>query len=183
MRRIAAVLAVCLIGLFLVSTGAGPLSAVARAQETTTAPDYAAWETVATRVEAVLEEAKASTGALEDLRAEVVDWREQFTTAQAANNSRIKTLRDQISALGEPPADGAEEPRDIADRRAELQSQLARAEAPRLKAEEAYLRADGLVKEIDTIVRERQAERLLKLGPSPLNPAHWATAFGDLGSL
>ncbi|MGB5557357.1 MAG: DUF3772 domain-containing protein [Paracoccaceae bacterium] len=181
MRRFVIVLTLFLIG--LIGTGAAPglVATVAIAQDAAAGPDYAAWQELAGRAESAIEEAGASTGALEDLRAELVGWREKFSAAQASNNSRITTLRDQISALGPVPESGVQEPQDIAQRRSELQSQLSRLEAPRLKAEEAYQRADGLVKEIDTIIRERQTQRLLKLGPSPLNPIHWSTAISDLG--
>ncbi len=178
MRRLVAVLTLCLIGLAAVA--AGPTILLAQTQEVAAGLDYEAWEPVALRAESVVDDARASTTALEDLRAEIVAWRQRFQQAQAANNSRTTTLRDQIAALGEPPAEGVEEPQDIVDRRKELQSQLQRAEAPRLKAEEAHLRADGLVKEIDAIIRERQTERLLELGPSPLNPAYWTEAVLDL---
>ncbi len=181
MRRLVSVLTLCLIALLVVAAATGGNWTGAWAQEARPGPVYEAWEKVAQRAESVVENPEASTKALEELRAEVVAWRQTFQQSQASNDSRTKTLRDQIAALGEPPADGVEEPREIADRRKELDAQLKQAEAPRLKAEEAHLRADGLVKEIDVIIRERQTERLLSLGPSPLNPTGWRTAFGDLG--
>ena len=178
MRRLAAVFALCLLGLaaaMLVS----PLNV--HAQEA--APvDYDQWESVASEAEAKLEDGDPKQAELDQLRADLVSWRSTFSDAQATNASRIETLREQISALGPAPAEGEEEPAEIVTRRSELQNTLARLEAPRLKAEEAYSRADGLVKEIDAIARERQARRLLTLGPSPLNPSLWTAAFKDLGA-
>ncbi|SIO26072.1 Small-conductance mechanosensitive channel [Rhodovulum sp. ES.010] len=143
-------------------------------------PDYQVWEQVATRAEEVLEAGRASNQALEALRAQLVEWRTRFLSAQDINSARIKTLRDQISALGPPPAEGETEPTEIAERRAALNAQLAELQAPGLKAVEAHSRADGLIREIDSVIRERQASRLLELGPSPLNPSHWPDALAAL---
>ena len=67
------------------------------------------------------------------------------------------------------------------------EEQLARLEAPRRTAEEAYSRADALIRQIDTLLRERKASELLRLGPTPLNPANWPTAArevsGSVGGL
>lgn len=177
MRRLA-VLAVCLLAL-AAATLVGPFGA--HAQDTASI-DYDQWESVAAEAESALENDEPTEPELSQLRADLVSWRSQLSDAQATNQSRITTLRDQISALGTAPGEGEEEPPEVASRRDELESQLARLEAPRLKAEEAYSRADGLVKEIDTIARERQTRRLLKLGPTPLNPALWMAAVKDLGA-
>jgi len=142
--------------------------------------DYDEWNRIASRAEGVLEDRRASNVALEELRAEVVSWRGQFAQAQTTNQTRISTVRDQIAALGPLPEDGSAEVQEIADRRIELDAQLARLEAPRRKADEAFSRANGIISEIDAIVRERQAESLSELGPSPINPANWPAAFRSL---
>lgn len=168
---------------FVILAGAAPLAAPpAQAQTATTeatdlAPDYVAWEAVAKRAEDAVQAARASTPALEDLRAELVGWRAKFLAAQSINQTRIKTLKDQIATLGPVPADGTSEPDEIASRRVALNDQLAKLQAPVLSAEEAYSRADGVIREIDTLIRERQADQLLQLGPSPLNPANWTTSL------
>ena len=153
------------------------LPALGSAQTET--PDYTAWQNVAQRAEIAVENGRASTNALEALRAQIVDWREQFLEAQTANEARIKTLTSQITSLG-TPAEGVEEAPDIAERRAELTEQLQRLRTPVVSAEEAYSRADGVIKEIDTIIRERQTNALLSGGPSPLNPTHWGPALEAL---
>ncbi|MBN2906014.1 MAG: mechanosensitive ion channel family protein [Rhodobacteraceae bacterium] len=165
----------------LCGPAAGPLLAQQQTpSEAQAAPDYREWETVATRAEDVLQTDRAANAALEQLRGQLADWRSRFLSAQDINAARIKTLRDQISALGAPPAEGESEPDEIARRRSELNQQLAELQAPGLKAVEAYSRADGLIREIDSIIRERQANQLLQLGPSPINPANWDDGLAAL---
>ncbi|WP_108483954.1 DUF3772 domain-containing protein [Oceaniglobus ichthyenteri] len=156
------------------------LLACATLAQTTT--DLAEWEGVAGRAEATLEADRASDRAMEQLRSELVQFREQFLAAQGGNQTRINTLLAQIAALGPAPTDSdpPEEPA-LAQRRAELAEQLTRLRAPQLSAEEAYNRADGLIREIDGKLRERQTEEVLRLGPSPLNPALWGPALSELG--
>ncbi|MWD26092.1 DUF3772 domain-containing protein [Aquicoccus sp. SCR17] len=142
--------------------------------------DYSDWETSADQAEQTIEESEASNPELENLRADLAAWRDKFLTARNANQSRISTLQSQLDALGPEPEEGAEESDQIAARRSDLNSQLAELRAPVLRAEEAFNRADGLINEIDATIRERETERLLTLGPSPLNPVHWPKAVEGL---
>lgn len=148
------------------------------AQEADGRPDIKTWNNVATLAEETIERDAASNESFERLRAEIAEYRASFTAGTQINAERIATLRTQIDALGPVPESG-EEPEDIAARRTQLETQLETLQAPVRVSEEAFRRADGLIREIDTIIRERQARRLLALGPSPLNPAHWPTAFED----
>ncbi|MDF0602020.1 DUF3772 domain-containing protein [Psychromarinibacter sp. C21-152] len=138
--------------------------------------DYEAWERVATRAEAAVDSARASNEALETLRAEIDGWRERFLQAQTVNASRIETLRAQIEALGPAPAEGEAEVAELSERRQTLNQQLSEALAPVRRAEEAFSRAEGLIRRIDALIRLRQADALLSIGPSPLNPAIWPDA-------
>jgi small-conductance mechanosensitive channel len=139
-------------------------------------PDYKAWERTATRAESQTQDSTTPTEALTKMRGYVAEWRATFLAAQNVNSARIATLRGQIDALGAPPAEGAMEEESVAVRRTELSDQLARLQAPVIAADEAYRRADGLIKEIDRQLRERQANQLMELAPSPLNPVHWPEA-------
>jgi len=151
----------------------------AKAQQAAQAIDYVAWEKTATRAENAIETARASTPALESLRAELVTWRNAFQRAQSANASNIETARRQREALGPVPEDGTEST-DIAAQRESLTARLAELQSPVKQAELAFNRADGLIKGIDAIIRNRQAEELVQQGPSPLNPAHWPDALREL---
>ena len=145
-----------------------------------TAPDYAAWQSVAERAEEAVENAEASNQVLEELRAEIVDWRQEFEGQLDSNDSRIATLREQIEALGPAPEEGETEVTEIAERRSELSAQIERLTTPRRIAEEAFSRSNGVISEIDRIIRDRQANALLDAGPWPINPAHWADALRQL---
>ncbi len=158
-----------------------PLLVQGAAAQEAAQPDYSAWDLRARADEARLDLGSANIPELERIRARIADWRAQFLEAQGTNGTRIGTLQAQIEALGPLPAEGVEEPAEIAFRRIELNAQLADLRAPVLQAEEAYTRADGMVREIDAIIRERQTDALLALGPTPLNPANWTGAVEDLG--
>ncbi|MGR3435667.1 MAG: DUF3772 domain-containing protein, partial [Shimia sp.] len=132
----------------------------------------------AMRAEAAVEAGRASDAAFTDLRAQIVAFRSRFQAAQNQGDARLDTLRAQLAALGPAPEEGAPpEAPEIAARRAELTEQIAALEAPRRRAVEAFSRADGIVDEIDRIIRDRQADELLELGPTPLNPLSWTAAW------
>jgi small-conductance mechanosensitive channel len=161
---------------------AAGLPTIGKTKPTSGTLDYAAWEKMAGRAEAELAAANtAGADTLDRLRSQLTDWREAFLGAENANAARIDTLRRQISALGPAPDASVTEPEDIAKRRVELADQLVRLQAPGIAAEEAYRRADGLIAEIDRVLRERQADALLKLWPSPVNPANWPAGMEGVG--
>ena len=144
------------------------------------APDYDAWDSRAASGERILQEPEVTDASLEALRTQLAEWREQFLAGQEINGTRIEALEAQIGALGDPPAEGESEPEDIAERRAALNEQLSQLRAPAIRAEEAYTRANAMIGEIDRIIRERQADALLTVGPSPLNPVYWPGAVDRL---
>ena len=135
--RVLALLLALVLGLVI---WAGPQGAAAQgtpqpaAQDSPAGPDYSTWQDTATRAEDAIETGRASNVALEELRAEIVGWREAFLSAQSTNGTRLSTLRTQIEALGPVPENG-EESEEIAARRAELGAEggrrVADGDAPR----------------------------------------------------
>ncbi|MGD9862490.1 MAG: DUF3772 domain-containing protein [Pseudodonghicola sp.] len=141
---------------------------------------YNGWLDTARRAEAAIDADRASNAAMEELRSELVAYRQTFLTAGDRNSARIATLQAQLAALGEAPAEGQTESEDIAVLRRSLNAQLATLRVPAVVAQEAYSRADGLIGELDRIIRERQAHELLSRGKTPLNPAEWTIALTQL---
>lgn len=141
---------------------------------------YANWLKLAQRAEEVVDANRASSIAMEQLRADIVDYREIFARVRTENSARIDTLEAQIAALPDPPKDDETEAQDIATLRSHLNDRLDELKVPRIMAEEAYSRADGLIAEIDRILRDRQRKRLLARGPSPLLPDAWTAFYRDM---
>ncbi len=144
-----------------------------QASEAATGPDMVLWESLATLAEAALADSATDSAILLDLRAQLVEKRAAFLAVQDASRERVAALRRQIEALGPPPEEGDTEPPEIAERRTALNEQLSRVAAPGITADEAFRRADGLIRTIDRVLRERDADALMTLWPSPVNPANW----------
>ncbi|WP_407496531.1 DUF3772 domain-containing protein [Pseudooceanicola sp. MF1-13] len=141
--------------------------------------DYEAWGAVATRAEEAIENGAASEEAFDGLRAELTDWRQTFQAARTQNAAAIEAVRAQLDALGPKPEDAEEAP-ETADQRETLNERLNELRAPVQRAEVAFSRADALIAQIDRIQRDRQADKLLELGPTPLNPVIWPQAVEAL---
>ncbi len=163
---------------FLVLT---PLIGAVYAQDTPeiSQADQAAWEQTAKRADEAVTAGRASDLAFEELRIELADWRGRFANARDINQNAIATLQSQIDALGPKPETGNEAP-EISSTRKKLNDQLAKLRAPVQEADLNYSRADGLIRSIDKIIHERQTAALLKIGPSPLNPANWGQGLEAL---
>ena len=145
------------------------------------APDYKSFETVSAQVETAVAKGEVLDARLSEMRADMVKWRSTFTDAQGVNGDQIATVKSQIAALGEPPAEGTTEDPAIAKRRDELNAQLSKLQAPVIAASEAATRADSIIRTIDKLIRERQADKLLRLSPSVANPVNWPVAVSMLG--
>ncbi|MEM9796952.1 MAG: DUF3772 domain-containing protein [Pseudomonadota bacterium] len=152
-------------------------------------PDQAEWSAVTERAETVLGRGVASAEALEELRADLVDWRNRFAAAEDTNATRIAAIQAQIDALGPAPAEGETEAPGIAEQRAALQAQLNQLLLPVREAQAAFAEADALVAETDRLIDASRTEAVLRRDASPLNPTLWPPAiaqtaiwFGALGA-
>ena len=173
MYRGFAYLLICIVGLSgLTAIWVDPV--VAQTSESTV-PDYDAWGQVVTRAQDAIDVNRASDQALSGLREELSGWRQVFESAQDGNQLRQNTVQDQLTALGPVPESG-DEPAEIADRRTQLNAQLLDMRVPLVQAQEAFQQASGLIDELDATLRARQADALMRLGPSPLNPTYWPAA-------
>lgn len=161
--------------------GGNPGQTGAGSYQKTTTNTLSAWEQIARRAEEAINAGRASTAALEELRGQLVEWRDRFLAAQTTNKSAIDTLKAQIATLGAKPDSGEETP-EIANQRKVLERRLAQLQAPVKSAEVAYSQADGLIRGIDRIIRSRKADALMELGVSPLNPVHWNKGIPALKS-
>lgn len=158
------------------------LPGLAQTVPTPAGPDYERWAVLAAAAERRTESPSTREATLNLIREQVVAMRAEFVAARDAQRERIATLREQIAALGPPPAEGATEAAEITQRRSELGALLAEREAPLLAADEALARAEAIVRAIDRELRTRQANALLALGPTPINPANWLAAVDTLFS-
>lgn len=159
----------------LLALGLAGMPGGVRAQVEITQTEYATWEEIAKRAEDAIESERASTAVFEDLRGELTVWRGRFDAAKGQNSSAIATVERQLKTLGAPPETGNESA-DIQVQRDRLNQRLHELKEPATNAELAHERAEGLIKGVDQIIRNRQAEKLLEVGPSPINPAHWPVA-------
>lgn len=176
-RRLHHLCLVLFLGLSTVLALAAP--PLAQGQGTAETLDIAAWEELAARADEMIERAEATTEDLENTRSEINGWRQQFLALQGTNATAIRTVQEQLASIGPAPETG-EEPEDITAQREELQRRLTRLQAPGRLADLGRTRADGLILGIDAIIRNRQTEELLRLGPSPINPLHWPEAVRTL---
>lgn len=143
--------------------------------------DLERWQTIATRAEAAIDSRQGSDSFFESLRSTVADYRKVFDAGRDLNKDRIQTLRNQLAAIGPEPESGTEAA-DVTAKRADLNKQLAQLLVPVQTAQSGFVRADAIVSQIDRILRERQADELLKITPSPLNLGLWQPAITDLAS-
>ncbi|MFY0691799.1 MAG: mechanosensitive ion channel family protein [Paracoccaceae bacterium] len=158
-------------------------SAGAPSTQEAQAPDYVAWERTAERAREVIAADRASFEAMEALRKQLVVWRDRFQARQSDNATQIELVRSQIEALGPAPEGDGTEPGEITQRRAGLNTELNTLLAPVRRAQDAFTLADGLIKKLDSTLRDRRAQQVLRLDPSPLNPVNWPQGISALSAI
>ena len=166
----------------VVSLAVGLLSPASLPANAQTPPPVDDWDRTASQAETVLRSGAPSEVILDTLRRDLVAQRSAALLAEEEFGTRVSQLESQLAALGAVPEDGTE-PAEIAERRSDLTDDLEAARVPFVNAQAAIVRADNLISDIDALLRGRFSKRLTTLGPSPLNPAHWATALSDMSTL
>ncbi|SFI86459.1 DUF3772 domain-containing protein [Albimonas pacifica] len=141
-----------------------------------------AWADTAHDAESALADGSVSTAEFEAMRARLVRQRDEAASTAERLRAAHQPLAAQLEALGEGATEGGASPRaeaGLSELRHELQDRIDALESRAKRADLAYSRADSLVREIDELIRRRQVEEFLTLGPSPLAPTTWGPALSD----
>jgi potassium-dependent mechanosensitive channel len=158
---------------------AGLLAGAAGAQ---TDAEAKRWDGVATTAEERIADPATSTDQLNELRERLVGQRNAISAAEQAAKPAVDELNQRLQAIGPAPAEGQDEAPEVAELRRTLQEEIATAQAPVLTAQEAYKRTETLIASIDRTVRARFSAELMQRAPSPLRPAGWGNAAGELAA-
>lgn len=141
------------------------------------------WQKVLDDAEKDLAEADIPDRRLAALRDELttiqLDAREAAETALP----QVQVIRDELAALGPPPAEGAppEAPTVSAKRKA-INERLAAAEGAIKEADLIIARAARLAGDVKSLRRARFTEHVLKRGVSPLSPGVWRKAWSEVNT-
>ena len=169
------------LGLFVLLTLS--LFAPPLAAETNGVPDFderaAQWEEAIEQAERGLETDFAEEDVNDARRAlqEVVTDAEQ---AQVTANARLSTIRQQLEALGSPPAPGEpEEDETIAQLRESLRSQASTIEGRARQANLARVRATELLEEVAAWEQARFRDLVLQYNPPPVSAEVWRSGLRD----
>ncbi|WP_290652413.1 mechanosensitive ion channel domain-containing protein, partial [Aquisalimonas sp.] len=146
-------------------------------------PDFeerqAEWERTIERAERALEVDFLADDVYEVRRAlqDAVSGAEQ---AQATAVARLVTVRQQLEALGPPPAEDAPaEDATIARLRENLRDQVSTFEGRSRQANLARVRANELLGDIATWEQARFREVILVQNPPPVTPQVWQSGFSE----
>lgn len=141
------------------------------------------WDRTADRARGVIDAGEASREAFELLRGDLETQKAEAQVVADEAAKEIARLKSETDALGPLPESGQDVSDDIAKLRQSLRGQMADVEAVQLRAQRVVTRAETLIADLNETAQRRFLERLTTLGPSPVNPANWATAFEAIGGL
>jgi len=117
------------------------------------------------------------------LRDELTNIQLEARTAADEALPEVQVIRDELAALGPPPAEGAPpEAPTVAAKRKAMNERLAAAEGAIKEAELIMARAGRLASDVKTLRRTRFTERILTRGVSPLSPTVWRKAWSELST-
>jgi potassium efflux system protein len=141
------------------------------------------WQKTLDEAEKELARPELSDARLAELRDRLTDLGLTARTAADAALPETQVIRDDLAALGPPPAEGAppEAPNVVARRKA-LNEQLAAVEGAAKEAGLVIARADRLVADAKALRLTRFTERILTRSTSPLAPSIRGKALPELAS-
>lgn len=128
------------------------------------------WDGEASEIERRLEEAQLTPEDLDAMRRVLDAQRAAIPPLVTETEAALKPLREQLAALGPPPAEGAAEPPDVARQRDELTKRITALEGRLKRLAQADARVTGLLDRLAAARRQLFTRQLLTRGPSPLAP-------------
>jgi potassium efflux system protein len=141
------------------------------------------WQKILDEAEKDLTKPDIRDRRLAALREELTGIQIDARTAADEALPKVQAIRDELAALGPPPAEGAPpEAPTVAAKRKFINERLAAAEGAIKEAELIIARAARIASEVKTLRRIRFTEHVLKRGVSPLLPTVWAKAWTELGT-
>ena len=147
--------------------------------EETGLPDYNRWDVIAIEIENDISAGELSSSRLDVSRDKLSKWRALFSKVKNSNAKKIQRINDQISALDLQKLGDQSNSTEILKRKNALEQALTSAMLPVVLANEAFLRSNGLIAELDDIIRSRQTNQILELGPSPLSLGNWSSLIKE----
>ena len=144
---------------------------------------FARWESEAAAVDKRLQDEAITTETLTQVRAQLDPHRVNARTLADQAKEQIAPLVAQLDALGSPPEGEATEDNAVAAERQEINKRLALLRGVVSKSDLAYTRADRLIAAAADAQRTRFTNQLLERGPAPIDPRHWISTAGALGTV
>jgi len=180
----AVLLALSLMG--LAAPLAGPAFAQTQAEsagaESTASPEdvLARWDAEATQIERRLESGGLTLDDISRHRAELQHQLTEITPLKNRLDGRVAPLREQLSALGDPPEDASTEAPQISMERRRLQEEISKVEALIKRADQGEARALGLIDRLTALRQQLFTDQLLTRGPSIIDAGMPRAAIAEL---
>jgi potassium efflux system protein len=141
------------------------------------------WQKTLDEAEKDLAQPDIRDSRLAHLRDQLADLQARAREAADGAARQATVLRDDLDALGPPPAEGAPpEAPNVVARRKSLNEELAAADGTVKEAELVIVHAKRVMEELNALRRTRFTERVLARSVSPLAPSIWRKALPDFAS-
>ncbi len=141
------------------------------------------WKAEAALIEKLIASDPDSQAEIDAMRATLEQQRAEIVEVSDAVEAKLAPLREQLAALGDPPAEGADEAPAIASGRALLEARIGEIAAGLKKANRADAHAAALLDEVSTLRRKAFNRQLLSRSASALESGVLGKAVDSIGSL